>query len=442
MSLITLGINHKTAPLDLRERLAFTPQSLPEALLSLKKLKHIKEASILSTCNRTELYCVTTEDNDRAIIQWFSQFHGLDEDLIKEHIYLHAHEETIRHAMEVASGLDSMVLGEPQIAGQMKDAYAIANEHGTIGQLLGKLYQRAFAVSKQVRTDTDIGSSPVSVAFAAVSLAKQIFGDLTKTTVLMVGAGETIELAARHLHSQGVGKIIIANRSVERAQKLADEFDGEAISLQRISDYLHLSDIVIASTASPLPIIGKGTVERALKQRKHKPIFMVDLAVPRDVEPEVNELDDVYLYSVDDLQSVIEENMECRLQAAEQAREIIDVQVSHFLDWQRSLGAVDVIAQIRQNTQNISNEVLAKAKKQLAAGQEAEAVLEFLANTLTNKFLHLPSTKLREASQENRDDVLNIAQDLFIKNDSPEQPEKSGTAKPDTEKPHAKKSSK
>jgi glutamyl-tRNA reductase len=418
MSLITLGINHKTAPLELRERLAFTPQTLPEALRSLKKLAHVEEASILSTCNRTELYCVTSEDNDRAIIQWFSQFHGLDEDQIKEHLYLHAHEETIRHAMEVASGLDSMVLGEPQIAGQMKDAYAMATENGTIGLLLGKLYQRAFAVSKQVRTDTDIGSSPVSVAFAAVSLAKQIFGELSQTTVLMVGAGETIELAARHLHSQGVNKIIIANRSVERAQKLADEFQGEAISLQSISEHLHRSDIVIASTASPLPIIGKGTVERALKKRKHEPIFMVDLAVPRDVEPEVNELDDVYLYSVDDLQSVIAENMENRMQAAEQAREIIDVQVSHFLDWQKSLGAVDIIAQVRQNTQDISNEVLNKAKKQLAAGQDAEEVLDFLANTLTNKFLHQPCTRLRQASQEERDEVLKIAKDLFLSNNA------------------------
>ena len=418
MSLITLGINHKTAPLELRERLAFTPQTLPEALHSLKKLAHVEEASILSTCNRTELYCVTSADNDRAIIQWFSHFHGLDEDQIKQHLYLHAHEETIRHAMEVASGLDSMVIGEPQIAGQMKDAYAMANENGTIGLLLGKLYQRAFAVSKQVRTDTDIGSSPVSVAFAAVSLAKQIFGELSQTTVLMVGAGETIELAARHLHSQGVNKIIIANRSVERAQKLADEFQGEAISLQSISEHLHRSDIVIASTASPLPIIGKGTVERALKKRKHQPIFMVDLAVPRDVEPEVNELDDVYLYSVDDLQSVIAENMENRMQAAEQAREIIDVQVSHFLDWQKSLGAVDIIAQVRQNTQDISSEVLNKAKKQLAAGQDAEEVLDFLANTLTNKFLHQPCTRLRQASQEERDEVLKIAKDLFLSNNA------------------------
>lgn len=414
MPLITLGINHKTAPLDLRERLAFTPQTLPEALLSLKKLAHVDEVSILSTCNRTELYCAISADNDQAIIRWFSKFHGLDEDLIKPHLYIHPHEATIRHAMEVASGLDSMILGEPQIAGQMKDAYALASKHGTIGLLLGKLFQRAFAVSKQVRTDTDIGSSPVSVAFAAVSLAKQIFGNLEHTTVLLVGAGETIELTTRHLHSQGVKKIIIANRSIERAQKLADEFHGEAISLQQISEHLHRSDIVISSTASPLPIIGKGTVERALKKRKHQPIFMVDLAVPRDVEPEVSELDDVYLYSVDDLQSVIEENMESRLQAAEQAHEIIDTQVSHFLDWQRSLGAVDIIAQIRRQTQNTSDEVLAKAKKQLATGQNIEQVLDYLAHTLTNKFLHQPSTRLRQASQDNREDILSIAKDLFL----------------------------
>ncbi len=414
MSLITLGINHKTAPLDLRERLAFTPQTLPEALLSLKKLAHVDEVSILSTCNRTELYCAISADNDQAIIQWFSKFHGLDEAIIKQHLYIHPHEATIRHAMEVASGLDSMILGEPQIAGQMKDAYALANKHGTIGLLLGRLFQRAFAVSKQVRTDTDIGSSPVSVAFAAVSLAKQIFGNLDQSTVLLVGAGETIELTTRHLHSQGVKKIIIANRSIERAQKLADEFHGEAISLQQISEHLYRSDIVISSTASPLPIIGKGTVERALKQRKHQPIFMVDLAVPRDVEPEVSELDDVYLYSVDDLQSVIEGNMENRLQAAEQAHEIIDTQVSHFLDWQRSLGAVDIIAQIRRQTQNTSDEVLAKAKKQLATGQNIEEVLDYLAHTLTNKFLHQPSTRLRQASQDNREDILSIAKDLFL----------------------------
>jgi len=417
MSLLTLGLNHKTAPLELRERLAFTPQTLPEALHSLKKLAAVEEAAILSTCNRTELYCViasTNDNTDRSLIEWFSRFHGMSATEVSKYLYLHNHEQTIRHAMEVASGLDSMVLGEPQIVGQMKDAYALANKQGTMGRLLRKLYDRAFAVSKQVRTDTDIGANPVSVAFAAVSLARQIFGELNQSTVMLIGAGETIDLTARHLHSQGIQHIIIANRSVDRAQHLAEEYNGDAISLQHIGEHLHRCDIVIASTASPLPILGKGTVERALKQRKHEPIFMVDLAVPRDVEPEVSELDDVYLYSVDDLQSVIQQNLEGRQQAAEQAREIIDTQVSSFLQWQRSLGAVDVIADIRSHTKQISAEVMTKAKRQLASGQDPEKVLEFFCHTLTNKFLHQPSIRLRQACQDNQHNILDIAYELLI----------------------------
>ena len=412
-ALITLGLNHKTAPLELRERLAFTPQSLPEALHSLTQVEGIHEAAILSTCNRTELYCAAAID-DQRLLQWFSRFHGLQDALLAEHYYVYHHEDTIRHAMEVASGLDSMVLGEPQIAGQMKDAYQLASRHGAIGPMLGKLFQRAFAVSKQVRTDTAIGSSPVSVAFAAVSLAKQIFGELNRSTALLIGAGETIELTSRHLKAQGIEKMIVANRSVERAQQLAAQFDGEAISLQHIGDHLHKADIVIASTASPLPILGKGTVERALKKRRHEPMFMVDLAVPRDIEGEIGELDDVYLYTVDDLHAVIDENLQSRQQASEQAREIIDEQVSHFLDWQRSLGAVDVITEIRQHTMQMSDEVLQKARKQLAAGQSPEQVMEFVAQTLTNKFLHTPSTALREASQNDRPELVRAARDLLL----------------------------
>jgi len=377
----------------------------------------VEEAAILSTCNRTELYCVvasTNDNTDQSLIEWFSQFHGMNGTEVSKYLYLHNHEQTIRHAMEVASGLDSMVLGEPQIVGQMKDAYALANKQGTMGRLLRKLYERAFAVSKQVRTDTDIGANPVSVAFAAVSLARQIFGELNQSTVMLIGAGETIDLTARHLYSQGIQHIIIANRSVERAQRLAEEYNGDAISLQHIGEHLHRCDIVIASTASPLPILGKGTVERALKQRKHEPIFMVDLAVPRDVEPEVSELDDVYLYSVDDLQSVIQQNLEGRQQAAEQAREIIDAQVNTFLQWQRSLGAVDVIAEIRSHTRQISDDVLTKAKRQLASGQDPEKVLDFFCHTLTNKFLHQPSIRLRQACQDNQDNILDIAYELLI----------------------------
>ena len=424
MSLITLGLNHKTTPLELRERLAFTPQNLKEALNSLIKVNGVTEAAIVSTCNRTELYCALHTDNpaevdphsgeDQRLIEWFSSFHGLDPSTLQGHLYIHGHKETIRHAMEVASGLDSMVLGEPQITGQMKQAYVIASHEGTIGQFLGRLFQHSFSVAKQVRTDTAIGSSPVSVAFAATSLARQIFGELNDSTAMMIGAGETIELAARHLQSQHIKKIIVANRSLERAQILAEEFDGEAINLQHIGDHLHRADIVIASTASPLPVLGKGTVERALKKRKHAPIFMVDLAVPRDIEPEVNSLDDVYLYSVDDLQEVITENLQNRQQAAEQAHEIIDEKVEHFLDWQRSLVAVDVISELRSTATELSDEVLRKALKQLAAGQDPEDVLTYMAHTLTNKFLHQPSTELRKAGEEERHDLIQAARRLLI----------------------------
>ena len=424
MSLITLGLNHKTTPLELRERLAFTPQNLREALNSLIKVHGVNEAAILSTCNRTELYCNlldaaeagpdASSGNDNRLIEWFSGFHGMKTTDLEGHLYIYDHQQSIRHAMEVASGLDSMVLGEPQITGQMKQAYVIASHEGTIGQMLGKLFQHSFSVAKQVRTDTAIGSSPVSVAFAATSLARQIFGDLNESSALMIGAGETVELAARHLKSQQIARIIVANRSLERAQTLAEEFGGEAINLQHIGDHLHRADIVIASTASPLPVLGKGTVERALKKRKHAPIFMVDLAVPRDIEPEVNSLDDVYLYTVDDLQEVITENLQNRQQAAEQAQEIIEEKVEHYLDWQRSLVAVDVISELRSTAMEYSDAVLKKSVKQLAAGQDPEEVLQYLAHTLTNKFLHQPSTELRKAGEEERHDLIQAARRLLI----------------------------
>jgi len=410
MTLITLGLNHKTTPVEMRERLAFTPENLSRAVKSLSELECVSEAAILSTCNRTELYCSSkpcdNTQNDRQLVEWFSQFHGFSANDLNNHLYLHHDAKTIHHALSVASGLDSMVLGEPQILGQMKQAYAHANEMGTMGTLLGKLFQHAFSVAKQVRTDTEIGSSPVSVAFAAVNLSKQIFGELDGLTALMIGAGETIELAAQHLHSKNIKRIIIANRTVERAQGLADKFNAEAIALPQIPEYLHNADIVISSTASPLPILGKGAVENALKIRKHKPIFMVDIAVPRDVEPEVSELDDVYLYTVDDLQEIIEENLQSRQQAAEQANEIIDVQVQTFLDWQRSLTVVDVIREIREHTEELSQQVLEKAVKQIAQGKSPEEALNFLARSLTNKFLHQPSKELRQASLDNRHDLI------------------------------------
>jgi len=420
MSIITLGLNHKTAPVSIRERLAFSPENLASAVKSLSALENIKEAAILSTCNRTELYCATDNDetlNKQAIeqiVEWLSQFHNLNSTEFNEHLYTHRHEDSIRHALQVACGLDSLVLGEPQILGQMKQAYAQANEQGTMGSLLGKLFQHSFSVAKQVRTDTAIGSSPVSVAFAAVSLSKQIFGDLNEHTALMIGAGETIELAARHLQSNNIKHMIIANRSVDKGQALADQFDGEAIALPQIPDYLHKADIVISSTASPLPILGKGAVEKALKKRKHKPIFMCDIAVPRDVEAEVNDLDDVFLYTVDDLHEIIQENIESRQEAAEQAHEIIENQVDDFLNWERALDSVEVIRDIRENAEVISNEILQKAQAQLAQGKSPDEALAFLARTLTNKLLHQPSATLRQTGENSRHDLLNFARQLFI----------------------------
>ena len=421
MTLITLGLNHKTTPVEMRERLAFTPENLSAAVKSLSELECISEAAILSTCNRTELYCSSKPgnhiQNDRELVEWFSHYHGFSPDQLNDHLYLLHDGQSIHHALSVASGLDSMVLGEPQILGQMKQAYAHANEMGTMGTLLGKLFQHAFSVAKQVRTDTGIGSSPVSVAFAAVNLSKKIFGSLEGLTALMIGAGETIELAAQHLHSKNIQHIIIANRTIERAQGLADKFNGEAIALPQIPEYLHKADIVISSTASPLPILGKGAVEKALKKRKHRPMFMVDIAVPRDVEQEVNELDDVYLYTVDDLQEIIEENLQSRQQAAEQAKEIIDVQVQTFLDWQRSLKVVDVIREIREHTEELSQEVLEKAIKQIAQGKTPEEALNFLARSLTNKFLHQPSIELRQASLDSRHDLIEYSRSLFLNPD-------------------------
>ena len=288
MSLLAFGINHQTAPVAIRERVAFTPETLLPALQDLTERTAVNEAAILSTCNRTEIYCGLDENNTDVVLGWLEDFHNMSRSELEPYLYHHPEQDAVRHMLRVASGLDSMVLGEPQILGQMKDAYQIASKAGTIGKTLSKLFQHTFSVAKQIRTDTAIGHSPVSVAFAAVALAKQIFGDLKNSTVLLIGAGETIELAARHLKDNGIGRIIIANRTVERAHALAHELDGYAIALSEMPKHLAEADIVISSTASTLPILGKGSVESALKQRKHKPIFMDDIAVPRDIEPELD----------------------------------------------------------------------------------------------------------------------------------------------------------
>lgn len=414
MPLLTLGINHKTAPLEVRERVAFTHECMGDALHKVATLPGVNEVAILSTCNRTELYCgLENPDGGTVITEWLHEFHQLKHVNLLPYMYQFSDQQAVQHMLRVAAGLDSMVLGEPQILGQMKTAYQEAGRAGTLGPLLGRLFQHVFAVAKQVRTDTAIGASPVSVAFAAVSLAKQIFGELGTHTALLIGAGETIELTARHLHENGIGRMIIANRTVERAQLLAAEFNAYAIALKDIPTHLAEADIVISSTASQLPILGKGGVERALKIRKRRPMLMVDIAVPRDVEPEVAELDDVYLYTIDDLQGIVQENLKSRQAAAQQAEKIIDVQADRFIGWLRSLDAVSTIRGYRSRAEHLRDETLAKALRLLAQGKDPQGVLQFLAHTLTNKLTHDPSARLRQAGFDGRIELIRAARELL-----------------------------
>ena len=418
MTFLALGINYQTAPVAIRERLAFPADILPHALQDLLLLSEIGEAAILSTCNRTEFYCTTQSDNQNLLIDWIAKSKKLAVRDLTPYLYCHTDNATIRHIFRVACGLDSMILGEPQILGQMKTAYQTACDAGTIGKLLGKLFQHTFTAAKKVRTDTAIGSSPVSVAFAAVQLAQQIFDKLSEQTALLIGAGETIELTARHLSQQGIGRIIIANRTFEKAHTLAAQFNGYAITLTEIPNHLAEADIVIASTGSQLPILGKGSVESALKKRKRKPMFMVDLAVPRDIEGEVEQLADVYLYTVDDLQYTIEQNMNSRRQAAKQAEEIIDTQVDYFVAWLRAQGAQSLIKDYRSQAEVFRDDALQKALLSLNNGVSAEVALQRLAHTLTNKLIHTPSTQLRVAAENERHDLLAAASELFQLNPS------------------------
>jgi len=413
MHLVAFGINHKTAPVALREQAAFNPERLPEALHDLKARGGVGEVIILSTCNRTEVYCGLDESDPQALVRWFCDYHRLASPVIEPHLYLHPDQEAVKHAFRVAAGLDSMVLGEPQILGQMKQAFAAATAAGVTGKLLNRLFQQTFAVAKQVRTDTAIGASAVSVAFAAVTLARRIFTRLEDQHVLLIGAGDMIELTARHLQEQGVADMIVANRTVERARLVAAPFGAEAIALSELPERLAEADIIISSTASPLPILGKGMVERALKARRHRPIFMVDLAVPRDIEGEVAELDDVYLYTIDDLQGVVQENMQSRLEAAKEAEKIIDLQVLEFMRWLRSLDALPAIRTLRESTDALARVELQRARRLLARGDDPAVVLEHLARALTNKFTHAPTEALTRAGHEGDAALLEAARRLF-----------------------------
>jgi glutamyl-tRNA reductase len=415
MAIFALGINHKTAPVALREQVAFAPEQLPEALRELTTLTSISDAVILSTCNRTELYFNGSTNQAEQVIAWLAQFHAVNAAELQPHLYLHQDNAAAEHLMQVAAGLDSLVLGEPQILGQVKQAYNQARNAGTVNPQFERLFQKTFAVAKQVRTDTDIGANAVSVAFAAVSLARQIFGNLSKVKVLLIGAGETIELVAKHLKEQGAAQLTVANRTYERAVLLAEQFGASAITLAQVPSQLADADVVISSTASTLPIVGKGMVEQALKQRKHKPMFLVDLAVPRDIEEQVGELEDAYLYTVDDLQSIVAQNLNNRQQAAEQARQMIAVGVAEFSQWLTLQGNIDWVRDYRQRCEAVRAELLAKAVNQLAAGQDAEKVLAEFSTKLSNRLMHSPTKAIRQLVQDDelpKQSLINTLLDL------------------------------
>lgn len=408
MAIFTVGINHESAPVVLREKVAILPDQAEDALRHACQQAALDEVLILSTCNRTEI--VGVADDAAAAersLSWLAAWSRLPLSDIAACSYRLDDDTALRHLMSVASGLDSMVLGEPQILGQMKSAFATARNAGTVGALLGRLLPHVFSVAKRVRTDTAIGENPVSVAYAAVRLASRIYADLRDTTALLIGAGETIELAARHLHDNGIRRIVVANRTLARAQALAQPFQGEAILLTEIPERLAQADIVISSTASPLPILGKGAVERALKKRRHKPMLLIDIAVPRDIEPEVGELRDVYLYSVDDLQAIVQENLRARQQAARDADAIISSGVADFARLQRSLGHVDTLKAFREQAEQTRNDETERALRALARGDDPQQVLQALAQSLTNKLIHPPSVAIRRAAEQ--DDRRQIA---------------------------------
>jgi glutamyl-tRNA reductase len=412
MALLTLGINHRTAPVELRERVAFATERMGEAFSGLRLASGATETIILSTCNRTEIYLAGDDDCAAVVLRWLAGFHDMDAAELEEALYIYRDSEAVRHIMRVACGLDSMVLGEPQILGQLKDAYALAREHGASGMFLSRLFEQSFSVAKRVRTETAIGENPVSVAYAAVSMAHNIFANMSRNKALLIGAGRTIELVARHLADAGVSDFLVANRTLERAQALAQPHGGRGILLSEIPQVLPDVDIVISSTASQLPILGKGAVERSLKGRKHRPYFMVDIAVPRDIEPEVGTLDDVYLYTVDDLRHVIEENVRSREGAAREAENLISAGADEFLSQLRALDAVATLKQFRQRAEILRDVETEKALRNLRNGADPETVLRAMARGLTNKLLHEPSVQVRKASAEGRVEVTNWLREL------------------------------
>ncbi len=403
MPLHLIGLNHQTAPLAIRERVAIAAEEIGNALVTLRESGAASEAAILSTCNRTELY--VEGDSADAVLEWWMGHSGMSLDEARPFLYLHAEQDAVRQALRVAAGLDSMVLGEPQILGQMKDAARTAKQVGALGSHLHRLFQHAFTVAKEIRTNTGIGESVVSMAAASVHLAQRIFDDLADQSVLFVGAGDMMELCAAHFAGAKPRRMVVANRTLERANRLAEQIHGDAMRLSDMPEALHQFDIVISCTASSLPIIGLGMVERALKARRHRPLFMVDLAVPRDIEPEVAALNDVFLYTVDDLASVVQSGVASRQAAVIDAESIIASRLGEYLDWHARRANVPVIQAFREGAAQLREQELAQAKRRLQRGESAETVLEQVTTRLMNKFLHGPLAAINKADATEREQL-------------------------------------
>ena len=423
MPLFTLGLNHRTAPLSVRERVAFSPERLGEALASLKAQPGVSEGAIVSTCNRTEIHALGSEDVVARLSEWLREWHGLERGEVEGHCYVHRDRDAVQHVLRVACGLDSMVLGEPQILGQMKQAFRRAQDSASLGPALSRLFQHGFAVAKEVRSDTAIGSQPVSVAFAAVSLARRIFDDLGEVSALVVGAGETNELVVRHLRAQGLGHLVVANRSLGRARQLAERFQGSAIGLEALDAHLAQADIVVTSTDSRRALITMGMVRAATLARRHKPMFLVDLAVPRNIEAATAELEDAYLYTLDDLQEIIRSGRRTREVAALEAERIVRARTEDYLGWLRSRVAAQTIRALRGRAEAQRDEVLERAMRRLASGESPEQAMRYLAETLTNRLLHAPSARLRQADRDRYAALLDSAHELFDLNAPAPSPE-------------------
>ncbi|HKW80381.1 MAG TPA: glutamyl-tRNA reductase [Casimicrobiaceae bacterium] len=411
MSLYALGLNHTTAPLDVREQVAFQPDALGAALRSLIGQPKVKEAAILSTCNRTEVYFNGAEPE--PVARWLGDFHHLSAGALEPHLYTLPQDRAVQHAFRVASGLDSMVLGEPQILGQMKQAVRSAEAAGSLGLVLNRLFQRTFAVAKDVRSNTEIGTASISMAAAAVKLAERIYPSLADRHLLLIGAGEMIDLAAAHFAAKGPKSITVANRTLERGAQLAARFGASAITLNELPMQLGRFDIVVTSTASSLPILGKGLIERAIKWRRHAPMFIVDLAVPRDVEAEVAEFDDVFLFTIDDLANIVKDNLQIRVDALARAEAMIAEQAQGFLRWLEGRSVVPTLAALQEHHEGLRAAELERAKKLLAAGAPPSEVIEQLARGLTNKFLHAPARALTSAGEAERAELLALLHHVY-----------------------------